>query len=66
MTFLQYVNQVKLYHIYQDLLYTDGNIQEIMERHGMYNTKLFYKLFKKTYNCTPREIRLLSHENPYL
>lgn len=57
MTFLQYVNQVRISHIYQDLLHTEGSIQEIMERHGMYNAKLFYRLFKERYDCTPREMR---------
>lgn len=57
MTFLKYVNQIRLNHIYQDLLHTEGSIQEIMERHGMYNAKLFYRLFKETYKCTPRELK---------
>lgn len=56
MTFLQYVNQVRISHIYQDLLHTEGNVQEIMERHGMYNAKVFYRLFKERYGCTPREM----------
>jgi len=57
MTFLQYVNQVRISHIYQGLLHTDGSVQEIMEAHGMNNVKLFYRLFKERYGCTPREIR---------
>lgn len=62
MTFLQYVNQVRISHIYQDLLHTEGNVQEIMERHGMYNTKVFYRLFKERYGCTPREMRQMEEE----
>lgn len=57
MTFLQYVNQVRITHIYQDLLHTDGGVQEIMEEHGMCNIKLFYRLFRERYDCTPREMR---------
>ena len=64
MSFLQYVNEVRLNHIYQDLLYMEGSVQEIMERNGAYNTKLFYKLFKETYHCTPRELRRMIKENP--
>ena len=53
-SFVQYVNQVRLGHIYQDLLYTDGSVQEIMERHGFYNQKLFYRMFKERYGQTLR------------
>lgn len=66
MSFLQYVSQVRLNHIYQDLLYSEGSIQEIMERNGIYNSKLFYRQFKETFNCTPRELKQLSKDNPYM
>ena len=56
-SFVKYVNQVRVNHIYQDILYTEDSIQEIMERHGFYNQKLFYKTFKEHYGCTPREAR---------
>lgn len=64
MSFLQYVNEVRLNHIYQDLLYTEGSVQQIMEKNGAYNTKLFYRLFKETYQCTPRELKRMIKENP--
>lgn len=66
MSFLQYVSHVRLSHIYQDLLYSDGSIQEILERNGVYNIKLFYKQFKETYHCTPRELKQLSKDSPYV
>ena len=66
MTFLQYVNQVRLNHIYHDLLHTEGSVQEIMERHGMYNTKVFYRMFKETYHCTPREMKKMAVDSVYL
>lgn len=62
MTFLQYVNQVRISHIYRDLLHAEGNVQEIMERHGMYNAKVFYRLFKERYGCTPREMWKMMEE----
>lgn len=40
-SFMRYVNQVRLNYIYQDLLHTDDPVQEIMERHGFFNQKLF-------------------------
>ncbi len=45
MSFMQYVSQVRLSHVYQDLLYSDGSIQEILERNGIYNNKLLYGKF---------------------
>lgn len=66
MSFLQYVSQVRLNHIYQELLYSEGSIRDIMERNGIYNSKLFYKQFKETFGCTPRELKQLCKDNPYL
>lgn len=65
-SFIQYVNQVRINHIYQDLLHTDEGVQEIMERHGFYNQKLFYRMFKERYECTPREARNMAQNNPYI
>lgn len=65
-SFIRYVNQVRINHIYQELLHTDEGIQEIMERHGFYNQKLFYRMFKERYECTPRELRNMARNNPYL
>jgi len=65
-SFIQYVNQVRINHIYQDLLHTDDSVQEIMERHGFFNQKLFYRMFKERYDCTPREARNMAQNNPYI
>lgn len=66
MSFLQYVGQVRLNHIYQELLYSEGSIQEIMERNGVCNSKLFYRQFKETFGCTPRQLKQLCKDNPYM
>ncbi len=66
MSFMQYVSQVRLNHIYQDLIHTEAGIQEILEQNGITNNKLFYKQFKETFHCTPRELKRLSKDNPYL
>lgn len=65
-SFIKYVNQVRINHIYQDLLHTDEGVQDIMEHHGFYNQKLFYRMFKERYDCTPRELRCLAQNNPYV
>ncbi len=66
MSFLQYVSHVRLNHVYQDLLYKESSIQEILEQNGIWNQKMFYKQFKETFHCTPRELKKLSRENPYM
>lgn len=63
MTFLHYVNEVRLAHIYQDLLETSLPVAEIMERNGFANQKLFHKAFKGLYGCTPSEVRKKENYN---
>lgn len=58
MTFLEYVNSIRLSHIHQDLLNTNYPISELLERHGFTNYKLFSKMFRDTYGCSPRTLRL--------
>ena len=65
-SFIQYVNQVRINHIYQELLHTDESVQEILEQHGFFNQKLFYRMFKERYGCTPREARDMARNSPYL
>lgn len=65
-TFINYVNQVRINHIYHEILHTDDSIQEIAERHGFFNQKLFYRMFKTRFNCTPREARKMARNNPYV
>lgn len=65
-SFLQYVNQVRLNHIYRELLYSEGSIQEILEANGVSGSRAFYSLFKKTYGCTPGGLRKMGRENRYL
>lgn len=52
-TFLDYVNEVRMSHIYLDLLNTNLSITQILETHGFTNYKLFMKLFREKYGCTP-------------
>lgn len=61
-SFITYVNQVRIDHIYQDLIHTDDSILEITERHGFFNQKLFYRMFKERYQCTPTKLRKIVNE----
>lgn len=56
-SFLQYVGEVRISHIYQDLTRTDLPIHEIAEQNGFLNQKLLNQTFKKIYGCTPSSVR---------
>lgn len=56
-TFLEYQNELRLSHIYQDLIETDDPVNVILERHGFTNYKLFRRMFKETFGDTPTQIR---------
>lgn len=62
-TFLEYVNRVRLARVYEDLMNTDLTITGILERNGCTNYKLFMKNFKSTYGCTPMQMR--QSRNPF-
>lgn len=62
MTFLNYLNSIRLQHFYTDLINTDYSITELIEKSGFTNYKVFMKLFKDTYGCTPKEARKLQHK----
>lgn len=57
LTFLEYQNEVRLSHIYQDLIGTPDTLQNILERHGFTNYKLFRRVFFEHFNATPSQIR---------
>lgn len=56
-TFIQYLNQVRLQQVQKDLLYTDYSIQYILDKNGFYNYKLFMRIFKERFQCTPKQYR---------
>lgn len=65
-SFIRYVNEVRISHIYQDLLHSSEGILEITEQHGFFNQKLFYRMFKEKYGCTPKQVRNIARDNPYM
>lgn len=56
-SFLNYLNEIRLTHIYQDLINTDTPISELAEQNGFTNQKLFNKSFRELYGCTPSSVR---------
>ncbi len=63
-TFLEYQNELRLSHIYQDLIATDDPVHIILERHGFTNYKLFRRMFRENFGDTPTNIRKAISSNP--
>jgi len=57
MSFLRYLNEVRAAHVYQDLETTNLSVAEIMEQNGFTNQKLFNRIFKEIYGCTPLSVK---------
>lgn len=56
-SFMEYVNLVRLSHIHSDILGTDNSLTDIRERHGFSNYKVFSRMFKEAYGCSPSKLR---------
>lgn len=56
-TSMEYLNQVRLVHIYDDLVTTTDTVSEIQNRHGFTNYKVFSRMFKDAYGTTPSGVR---------
>jgi transcriptional regulator GlxA family with amidase domain len=56
-TFIKYLNQVRLMHVFQDICTTLRGVLKLAENHGFASYKTFIKSFREIYGCTPREVR---------
>ena len=57
LTFLRYLNEVRISHAGRLLSSTDLSISEIMNTCGFTNQTIFNRLFKEIYGMTPRQAR---------
>lgn len=57
MNFIDYVNNIRLFHAVDDLLYTNNSITATALENGFANVAAFTELFKKVYHMTPSEYR---------
>ena len=51
-TYFQYLNEIRLSHIYRDLTSTDLPLKVLLEKHGFTNYKLFRKMFYEQFATT--------------
>lgn len=56
-SFLAYLTEVRLCHVYQDLISTHDNIAEVAARNGLVYNNYFCKIFKQRFLMTPSELR---------
>ena len=56
-SFLTFVNDVRLYYVYQELMSTNLPIGQIIAENGFTNYATFRKLFDAKFHCTPKELR---------
>lgn len=53
MTFVEYLNNIRLHHAVSELLYTEHSMVRIALDNGFPNTAAFNKVFRETYHMTP-------------
>lgn len=56
-TFYSYLNKIRLYYSYKELINTEHSITEIALNNGFANVKSFIEIFKKNYDMTPGKYR---------
>lgn len=57
LTYIEYLNEYRLSFIYRDLITTTDPLQEILDRHGFTNYKIFRRVFREHFGDTPMKIR---------
>lgn len=57
MTFVEYLNNIRLFHAVDELMYTNKNITHIALDNGFPASAAFTKAFKEAYNESPSEYR---------
>ncbi len=56
-SYLQYLNELRMSHVYRDLISTNMPLKDILEKHGFTNYKLFRRMFHEEFHTTPGEYR---------
>ncbi|WP_315108802.1 helix-turn-helix domain-containing protein [Clostridium intestinale] len=52
-TFMEYVNTIRLHHAVEDLIYGNKSITKVAFDNGFANSAIFNKIFKETYGIAP-------------
>ena len=62
-SFVQYLNAIRINNAQRLLMYTDYNVTEIAQRCGFSSIQTFNRVFKLQTGCTPREYRAPTRRN---
>lgn len=57
LTTMEYLYEVRMNYVYQDLMNTEDYVSEIFTRHGCTNYKVAMRWFKRRYHYTPSQLR---------
>lgn len=63
MTFMDYLNNVRLFHAVDELIYTNKSLTHIAMDNGFCTSAAFNKSFKKVFNMSPGEYRRSAENN---
>lgn len=63
MTIIEYLYTIRITKVYQELIHSDKNIQEIFDEHGCSNYRVAMRVFREKYGCTPKEKRKEKNQN---
>lgn len=66
LSFLEYVNNIRLFHAVDELVYSEKKITRIALDNGFPTTAAFNKAFKEIYNMTPSAYRSIVHKEENL
>ncbi|WP_371297791.1 helix-turn-helix domain-containing protein [Ruminococcus sp.] len=66
LSFLEYVNNIRLFHAVDELVYSEKKITRIALDNGFPTTAAFNKAFKEIYNMTPSAYRSTVHKEENL
>jgi beta-xylosidase/AraC-like DNA-binding protein len=62
-TFVEYLNRVRMFHAVDELMYTDKNLTHIALDNGFPTSASFNRVFKEVYHVTPSEYRRKSQQD---
>lgn len=62
-TYFDYLNELRISLVYQDLLNTEKSITDILQDHGFSNNNVFRRRFHNFFHATPSQVRKKRNEN---
>ena len=57
LSLIEYIYEVKLSHLYDDLLHSDERIADLMAQNGLTNRRTSREIFKRMYGKLPKDVR---------